>query len=304
MAGPTTYDEQVLRSCCARPDERIAASEYGSVFPLPWYDAFLREVVARGIEVITYDDVFGHCDDRDRDSCYEREFKHWHESVRDPAKTYLLIQHDVDFAPQFTKRMVAMEALHGVRSNIFLFNRFVDEIPADSPYDETPYDVDHDFFRAMEHRGFVIGYHQNALTVTGDMDAATKQFETDVAALRVRYDLKYFCPHGGRAVDIAGEPKHNVDVPVPAEFSEDLLWVYNRFGPRWSGRYSDGGLRRLTEPDKLQLLDLMAFVDSMQPGKRYFALIHPQLWGWNINSSYNTTLAAQPWYQRVLKEYG
>jgi len=304
MGVQTTYDEQALGALCAQPAANVAASEYGSVFPLPWYEALLREIAARGIEVITYDDVFSHCDDRDRESCYEREFKHWHESVRDPAKTYLLIQHDVDFAPQFTQRMVAMEALHGVRSNIFLFNRFVDEIPADSPYDDTPYEIDHDFFRAMEQRGFVIGYHQNALTVTGDMDAATQQFETDVAALRRHYNVRYFCPHGGRAVEINGEPKHNFDVLVPAKFSDDLLWVYNKYGPRWSGRYSDGGLRRLTEPDRLKRLDLMAFLDSMQPGKRYFALIHPQLWGWDINTRYNPALAEQPWYQRVLNEYG
>lgn len=297
MTRSVTLDDAALRAIADPPDD--PSTEYGCVFPLRWYESLLGEILRRGIVTITYDDLFARSDDRDWESCYEHEFRHWHEHVRDPQQTYLLIQHDVDFAPAFTKRMIALESLHGVRSNIFLFNRFPDDIPADSPYDDTPYELDHDFFAAMQQRGFVIGYHQNALSVTRDFDAAAAQFERDVRNLRRYYDIRYFCPHGGRAVEINGSAMHNVDVPVPESMRDSLRWVYNRYALRFSGRYSDGGLRKA---DALDRLDLAAFLESLQPGRRHFALIHPQLWGYNINRDYNPALNEQPWYRRVLRD--
>ena len=300
------FDDAALAQLAAPPDADKAAAEYGCVFPIKWYKSILDLIVERGIVTITYDDLFNESDDRDHESCYEREFRHWHERVRDPQKTYLLIQHDVDFAPQFTRRMVAMEALAGgacVRSNVFVFNRFMGEIPSDSPYDDTPYAIDHEFFQAMQRRGFVIGYHQNALTVASDMAAAGRQFAEDVAALRKYYDIQCFCPHGGRPIEINGDKKYNYDVPVPAELKDSLRWVYNKHGPRFSGRYSDGGLRRINDPARLDRLNLEAFIESLELGKRYFALIHPQLWGYKINPAYNPALAERAWHQDVVRRF-
>lgn len=302
MSVPAPFDDAALRKIAQPPND--PSTEYGCVFPLGWYESLLQEIQQRGIVALTYSDLFAHSDDRDWENCYEREFKHWHEHIRDPQATYLLIQHDVDFVPDFTKRMVALEALYGIRSSIFVFNRFVDEIPADSPYDDSPYVVDHEFFTAMQQRGFVIGYHQNALSVTKNLEDATQQFANDVMALREHYDIRYFCPHGGRAVEIDGRRLHNFDVPVPDVLRDSLRWVYNRYALRYSGRFSDGGLRRVNDPQHLQRLNLAGFLNALEPGRRYFALIHPQLWGYNINRAYNPALSEQQWYQQKLRDFG
>jgi hypothetical protein len=88
-------------------------------FPLLYYEFFLQEIIRLGIEIITFDDVFFECDDYDYQNNFKTEYQKWFENKRNPEKTYLLIQHDVDNHPYFTKRMVAMEACYGIRSNIF-----------------------------------------------------------------------------------------------------------------------------------------------------------------------------------------
>jgi hypothetical protein len=278
--------------------------EYGSVFPFRWYEAFLDALAERDVVTITYRDLFEGCDDREWDNGYPHEHARW-KAQRDPDRIYLLIQHDIDFVPEFTVRMVALEAARGIRSSIFMFHERAGNAPADSPYDDRPYVVDHDFFREAQDRGFVIGYHQNALALTeGPMEQAVRRFEQDVAHLDRHYRVEYFCPHGGGGRAIDGAMKHNFDVPVPAALRDRLRWVYNRYGMRFAARYSDGGLRRLVDPDRLARLDILGeFVNKMQPGRRYFALVHPQLWGYNINRAYNPRLLEQPWYRAVLERY-
>ena len=297
-------DREVLKRIFDPPADPLA--EYEAVFPLGWYETFLQTLRDLDVQIITYDDLFDNSDDWDFKSCYQREFDHWHEAVRDPSRTYLLIQHDVDFVPTFTKRMVALEASYGIRSNVFIFNELYDVFPDDSPYDDSPYDVDHAFFQRAQTSGFVIGYHQNALALAGpNMDAAVERFQRDVAQLSRYYPLRFFCPHGGPGREIDGKLCRNYDVPLPAKYHRQLRWVYNKYAIRFAGRFSDGGLRRLTDPKRLEQLDLVdEFVKSMQPGKRYFALIHPQLWGYNVNMNYNPLLAERPWYQDVCRRFG
>lgn len=281
------------------------ASEYASVFPLDGYLAFLDVLRERDVSVITYDDLFAGSDDWDHESCYEREFRRWHAERRDPERIYLLIQHDVDFVPEFTQRIVALEAAAGVRSNVFLFHEINRDIPAGSPYDDRPYDVDHAYFRVAEEAGFVVGYHQNAIARAGTSVAdATACFRDDVAALRRHHAIDYFCPHGGPGRTIDGRLYRNFDLDIPAELRGTLRWVYNRYGVRFSKRYSDGGLRRIDDPNRLAGLDLLAFARSLQPGQRAFALIHPQLWGYNVQPSYNPHLATQPWYRDLCDRSG
>ena len=65
-----------------------------------------------------------------------------------------------------------------------------------------------------------------------------------------------------------------------------------------------GVLRRRVEARwRLDALDLLEFVEGMEKGKRYFALIHPQLWGRNVNTEYNPALAERPWYRRMIERY-
>ncbi len=293
-------DPRALRALVAPGADR----EYGSVFPLGYYEEFLALLRERSVRTLTYRDLFEGCDDRDHAAGYPREHEHWARHRRDPGCIDLVIQHDVDFAPAFTRRMVALEALHSVRSSIFIFGEREPGVPPDSPYDDTPYEVDHAFFAGAERRGFVVGYHQNALSLTGDLDAAVDRFRRDVAALRSRYAIEFFCPHGGRPVEVAGAPRHNLDVPMPAELARSLRWVYNRHGLRFSGRFSDGGLRRITDPKRLDGLDLLRFARGMEPGKRYFALVHPQLWGYDRNPEYNLRLAERPWVRQAWERHG
>lgn len=301
--GSAFTNSTILKSIFDPPAS--AADEYESVFPLKWYETFLEKLRDRNIQVVTYADLFEHCNDWDYESCYQLEFSNWHKKVRNPSYTYLLLQHDVDFVPAFTKRMVALEASYGFRSNIFLFNELYDVVPDDSPYDDTPYDVDHAFFQDAQDNGFVIGYHQNALARAGaNLNKAVDRFQQDVELLGKYYKLKYFCPHGGSGHEIDGKLYHNYDISIPEKFKDQLRWVYNRYALRFTGRYSDGGLRRITDIQRLEKLDLVdGFLQSMQPGKRYFALIHPQLWGYNVNMQYNPQLAKQSWYQKVCRNY-
>jgi hypothetical protein len=290
-------DAALLRKMTDPPAD--PSSEFGSVFPLGLYRDFLEAIRQRDVQVITYRDLFEQSGDWDYKNGYKSEYAHWRSNIRDPQRIYLLIQHDVDYVPNFTKRMMALEALYGVRSNIFLFHELY-ESDRPGPYNGTPYDVDHGFFHEAQRCGFVIGYHQNAFALAGfQMEPAIERFRRDVAALSNLYDIEFFCPHGGPGGEVDGKKLHNHDVPVPPELTGRLRWVYNRHGPRFAGRWSDGGIWQLTDPERLQQLDILKFVDSMQPGHRYFALIHPQLWGYHIDKQYVPALAEQGWYQQA-----
>ena len=135
---------------------------------------------------------------------------------RDPDKIYLLIQHDVDNHPYFTKRMAIIESHYDIKSNIFIFkdrytNRGIDE----------SYIIDHNFFKELQDYGFVIGYHQNAFALSGfNMDKAIERYRNDVNYLRKFYDIQFVVPHGGIGRELNGTMVHNVDVPMPGEFQK------------------------------------------------------------------------------------
>ena len=46
------------------------------------------------------------------------------------------------------------------------------------------------------------------------------------------------------------------------------------------------------------------FLDTLKPGTRSFCLVHPQRWGFHLDTSANPILEAQPWYQQVCTRYG
>lgn len=302
-------DPEVLAGIYAPPEN--PSKEPRCCFPLLWYKRFLEEIRQRNIEILTYDDLLADSNDRDYKNCYRREFQRWHRRIhpgrilrrikRKEDRAFLLIQHDVDSLPLFTKRMVALEAEYGVHSNIFIFReRYA------RPSTRGPYELDHKFFQQAERAGFVVGYHQNALQLAGfDLERATKRFYDDVMYLRDHFAIKYFCPHGGENRSVDGRILHNADVPIPQELKNAIQWVSNRYGLRFSGRWSDGGLRSVRDIKRLRGFDIIEeFVKKMEAGKRYFLLIHPQLWGYNVNMNYNPLLAEQPWYQAVCRRFG
>ncbi len=269
-------------------------------FPLPWYEEFLQRLIGDNIQTITYQDLFAESDDREYMSNYSREFRAWNEEVRDPQQRYLLIQHDVDDVPEFTKRMVAMEAFYGIRSNIFMFR---DGFSYHN--DRPPYAIDHDFFQEAERNGFVIGYHQNAFALAGfQMEPAIHRYRSDVDYLRQFYKIEFVVPHGGVGAEIDGRLVQNPDVPMPPEFEGNLRWVYNRYAVRFTERWSDGGLRKTRDAQRIKGFDLVGdFLPKLRPGTRNFCLIHPQRWGYNVDPKQNPMLAEEPWYQEVCARF-
>ena len=273
-------------------------NEPESEFPIGFYEEFLQEIIRRGIKTVTYADLFASCSDFDHLHGFPQEFRQW-ETVRDPQSTYLVIQHDVDNYPDHTKRMVQLEASYGIHSSIFIFVE-----RATSHGVDCSYQIDHDYFQEMESLGYVIGYHQNALSLTTNLHDAKERFISDVHTLRKRYKIEFVVPHGGRSVTISGTQHFNHDIDIPDELNQSLRWVYNKYGVKFATRWSDGGLRKSRDPDRLANADLVgSFLASLKPGTRNFCLVHPQRWGLNVNDQLNPLLARQGWYQRVLARH-
>ncbi|MDA1257666.1 MAG: hypothetical protein O3C10_07465 [Chloroflexi bacterium] len=273
-------------------------SEYAAAFPLAWYADFLDEIVRRGIRVVTYRDLFAGVDDYDHEQRFPLEKAAWDSRTQDSHPPTLVIQHDVDYVPEFTHRMIEMEMACGIRSNVLVFN----ELHAtESQEAKRPYGLDFDLLRRAEAAGFVIGYHNNVLQRgVRTLAEAEVKFEADVVALRKQVSIEYFCPHGGRAVEIDGKSMHNYDVPIPQSLRGTIRWVYNRFGVKFNSTWSDGGIRKRVG-DAVDSLDLVGtYVPSMSPGRRYFVLVHPQRWGHQVEAKLNPTLAERPWFKRVI----
>jgi hypothetical protein len=271
--------------------------EPASNFPLQYYEYFLQEIIRLGIKVVTFKDLFDGSDDWDYRHSYPIEYKQWRQR-KNNNETYLVIQHDVDNHPLFTDRMIAMEADYGLRSNIFIFcDRYTSKGP------DPKYQIDHEFLSEAQKAGFVIGYHQNALAVAGfDVDNAIEKYRNDVKSLRQIYDIDFVVPHGGIGGVVNGEKIHNVDVPMPDELEGNLRWVYNRYGVKFDQRWSDGGLRKATDLERVRRFNLVEeFLRKLKKGTRNFCLIHPQRWGFNVDMEQNPLLAKEQWYEKICR---
>lgn len=266
-----------------------------SNFPLSYYEYFLKEIKRLGIKVITYKDLFHDSDDWNYRDFYPVELANWN-SRRNKNDTYLVIQHDIDNHPFFTKRMLAMEAAYGIRSNIFLFCERYSKNGPDSSYI-----IDHPFFLKAQNQGFVIGYHQNAFALSGfDMSKAIERYRADVNQLRAIYQIDFVVPHGGAGSIVNGKMLHNVDVPIPKELIGNLRWVYNRYGVKFDRKWSDGGLGKSRDIERIRNLDLVnSFLHKLKKGTRNFCLIHPQRWGYNVDTQVNPLLAKEEWYRNI-----
>lgn len=289
------------RAFAAHGDSLPWESQYAAPFPLGWYAEFLDEILRRGIQVVTFRDLFAGLDDYDHERRFPQEMAAWKRRTRFWHKPTLLIQHDVDYVPEFTHRMIEMELACGIRSNVLVFNALHGPEGGEP---KRPYRLDFDLLRRAEAAGFVIGYHCNVVQRgVRTLEEAQAMFERDVLALREQVRVEYFCPHGGRAAEIDGKPLHNYDVPIPASLRGTIRWVYNKHGVTFDSGWSDGGIRKRTD-ETVDSLDLVGrFVPSMSRGRRYFVLVHPQRWGRHVVADVNPALAARPWYRSMLAKH-
>lgn len=239
------------------------------------YAGFLAMLQARGdVEFITYDDLLWG-DDDDHVNSFPGEWARWRARLQQGGlardKAYVLLQHDTDSGPSETIAIAQLEAAYGARSSIMTFARKptrVGEPEVDA------YDIDWTALRALQHRGFAIGYHCNALHVANfEADAAARIFEDDVATLR-RHGLRidYFSPHGGKA---SAQGLTNASIDYPLLTATAVRWVSTRFSARFDGYFSDGGSGTAMSGVQRQKA-LRDFVAQMRPGCRYRVLVHAQ----------------------------
>jgi hypothetical protein len=272
----------------------------GPLFPLAYYTGFLDLLAsAPQVEVITYADLSWEGDE-DYEGNYPDEFARWQQWLAaDPERTqriYVILQHDVDWAPERTMTVLEAEAERGLRSTAMIFPELVDrrKLGADRVIELLPYDIDHDRLSALEREhGFGVGYHCNAYERAGwDMERAVRQFRVDVEHLRERYDIQVFSPHGG----VPGpDSTNNNAVHPPPELRPAVRWVANRHTLRVARSYSDGGI--LDPKRDIEGRDLRAFVRTWQAGKRYRVLTHPQYYGEDAEPS--ESLMRAEWYRSL-----
>ncbi len=226
------------------------------------------------VEYLTYDDLaWG--SDFDYKQGYPDERSRWTDLIRsatiDPKKRYLLLQHDTDSGPAQAVAMGRLEQSYDARSSIMTFARWSKTMQASDVVD---YPIDWAALVDLQHLGFCVGYHCNALHVSGFDDLRVyEQFDADVDALVARgLRIDFFSPHGGKA---SASGALNVSFDYPAHCSHRLRWVHNKHSPSFDGYFSDGGLAGQLKSGR-PAPDLSAFVRAMIPGCRYRALIHPQ----------------------------
>jgi hypothetical protein len=255
------------------------------------------------VRVITYDDLpWG--DDYDHEHHFPRERERWTQSLergeRDPSAIYLILQHDVDAAPDRTMAVLAEQERRGLRSNVMIFRRrlYREHLKELGEVVEREYKLDIPHLQHFERQGFVIGYHANAYEQANfDTGRAERIFLEDVAALREQFTIRFFCPHGGVR---DSEGRSNAALELPAALRGDLRWVLNRYGPRFDGTYSDGALRSTTRDPSDR--DLRDFVKTWRPGGRYRILVHPQYYADDAIEPAGR-LPEAAWYREIIDHY-
>ena len=277
----------------------------GAYFPLEYITDFLRYIARRPqlYRVITYDDLCW-SEDELYPSDYQSEYKRWRRKTAadriDRSRIHVLLQHDVDSRPERSMELLTHEAEIGTPSNSMIFRARIDRkaLKHDGSLVETPYSLDHELMASLERNsGFVIGYHSNAFERAGyDEDEAQRKFEEDVAELRKRHRIRYFSAHGGVP---APDGRNNNTLPVPRSLHKELIWVHNRNSAIFDGNYSDGGINNKSRPPEPR--NLIGFVKTWKPGRRYRILTHPQYY----HEAYRDApvLAQSTWYRDVLEHY-
>lgn len=280
-------------------------SQNKGYFPFEYFIDFLKFLRENDdvIEIITYDDLLWG-DDYDYVHHYPQEHNNWKDQlkkgIRDDQKIYVLLQHDVDSAPERTMAILRKEERFRIPSNVMIFNRRINRrhMQKTGELIYTEYAVDYNYLRRLQNESrFVIAYHSNAFDqALFNKERALRIFEDDVKALREHFNILYFSPHGG-VHSPTGLVNH--DLPMPESLKSSLRWVHNRNNVRFDGEFSDGGINSpKRDPAKRDLRD---FVRKWEKGKRYRILIHPQYY--NAPCSPSPRMAGTSWYDDLLGFY-
>jgi hypothetical protein len=280
--------------------EEEAAKKAG-YFPRRFLTDFLKFISDNraDISVLTYASLpWG--DDRDYEGSYPEEFARWCRCLQagefDRSKAHVLIQYDVDARPERTMALLALPEHKGIPANTMIFNRRVDRpaLRTDGVLRITQYDVDYALLRRLETKGFIVGYHSNAVErAQFDLERALPIFLEDVQELSLHFDVRFFSAHGGV---VGPDGKKNRSLEIPRNQRKDLKWVHNGASPRFKGGFSDGGHNRANIPPAER--DLRDFVRRFQPGQRYRILIHPQYYG--VDPVASKSFSGTAWYDELL----
>ena len=268
--------------------------------PFSYYRAFLQRLIQReDVEFITYNELsWG--EDFDYRHGYPKEWETWrapHSLPDAKDKVYVLIQHDIDSSPPATHHMARVENEMGARSSIMTFVRW--RVATMDPGRLEPYSVDWTEMKRLESEGFCIGYHCNVMqNAEFDTNRICGLFTEDVAFLKERLSLRFFSPHGGYR---GPNGETNASIDYPEACGTRLRWVHNRFSPKFHKSYSDGALiGRIKDGTAV---DLREWVDSLERGRRYRALIHPQYYDdTRFNDEEVSGPSLAPWYTEIIGE--
>jgi hypothetical protein len=255
------------------------------------------------VRCITYKD-FCWGDDFAYEDGYRSEWREWQHRLKDgrldPDKIYVVIQYDVDTAPERTMDLLRDPHHDGIPANTMIFVRRLDRrfLVQSKQIEYTVYPLDEELLRRRQAAGSVVGYHFNAYERSGwNAHRAQEIFSEDVADLRQRFDIDFCSAHGGVP---DSEGRNNNSLQIPEALRTSLRWVHNKYSPRFNGQFSDGGHQNSKlSPNQRDLRD---FVATWRPGGRYRILLHPQYYdsGFVASPSYSGT----PWYDDLIRAAG
>lgn len=272
--------------------QAIPKKRYG-YFPFEYLRHLLHYLKNNNqFEIITYDDLSWQEEDSPLEF-YPNEYKNWVKKA-DRNKIYILLQHDVDFLPEKTHNLLEEELQCDIKSNVMIFNKRLDRPKLkENELLFTNYEIDKNLLKKCEKRGFIVGYHNNAVEqALYNLQNAEKIFKNDVGELKKSFNIKYFSAHGG----VPNNEKIN-NTSMHYKYDRKLLWVHNKISVKFEKTYSDGGINgKNTNPDERSLV---SFLNNMKCGKRYRILLHPQYYDNNVKM--NKNIENEVWYKNIIQ---
>lgn len=250
--------------------------------------------------VITYDDLAWE-DDFAHEESYPDEWSRWQAAVRESGdqRIHVLVQHDVDSSPSHTNDLVAYEMEKRTPTNVMVFARYFNRatLVRDRRVSFESYAIDLELLEAARDLGFVVAYHTNCVEQSlWNVEQAQSAFRADVDALRQRFPIRYFSPHGG----VPGpNGENNTWIDVPPALRDSIRCLHNKYTVKFNGYFSDGGmLDKKRDPAERDLRD---FVRGWQPGRRYRILTHPQYYA--SPPVRHPFLDEAAWYREMMDDF-